>query len=400
MNVNVPRSFCVQLILVLSAISAFSQQPVTVPSPTPVDDSIRIRTEEVRLNVMAQSSYGRFVASLKPDDLLVVEEGTPQTITSMRRMSANVLFLLDTGGDLNLVKNTVLTKLTTKLAIDNLAPDDSLAVVEYDDKIQTVSDWTTDRKSVYANLDKKLFSGKRARFAQGLNAAVNLFSTRPLENRHIVIISDGLDSVAGETAVHQAMQNLLAANVTVHVISYTKLEEQAAQKSAQRFKMGKGDTKPRVPEEVFEEMLRGRSYPMDPNRADEVRKYLRAMNSAQRLLIIDLDNARIRNMRDKQRAVSESEPKLQALADDTGGMFQAPEEVATMWTFAADVAKAIDSQYVITYNPTKAIDSPEQVRKVRVSSYCDGVTIRSRQKLIVRASEKNTCDGERERSCR
>ena len=382
MNVNVPRSFCVQFILVLSAISAFSQQPDTVPSPTPVDDSIRIRTEEVRLNVMAQSSYGRFAASLKPDDLLVVEEGTPQTITSMRRMPANVLFLLDTGGDLNLVKNTALTKLTTKLAIDNLAPEDSLAVVEYNDKIQTVSDWTTDRESVYANLDKKLFSSKGARFAQGLNAAVNLFSTRPLENRHIVIISDGLESVAGETAVREAMQNLLAANVTVHVISYTKLEGQAAQKSAQRLKIGKGDTKPRIPEEIFEDMLRGRSLSLDPGRAEEVRKYLRAMNSSQHLLTIDLDNARIRNMRDKQRAVTESEPKLQGLADDTGGMYQAPEEIATMWTFAADIARAIDSQYVITYNPTKAVD-PTKVRKVRVSSYRDGVVIRSRQKLIL-----------------
>jgi len=331
---------------------------------------------------MAQSSYGRFAASLKPDDLLVVEEGTPQTITSMRRMPANVLFLLDTGGDLNLVKNTALTKLTTKLAIDNLAPEDSLAVVEYNDKIQTVSDWTTDRESVYANLDKKLFSSKGARFAQGLNAAVNLFSTRPLENRHIVIISDGLESVAGETAVREAMQNLLAANVTVHVISYTKLEGQAAQKSAQRLKIGKGDTKPRIPEEIFEDMLRGRSLSLDPGRAEEVRKYLRAMNSSQHLLTIDLDNARIRNMRDKQRAVTESEPKLQGLADDTGGMYQAPEEIATMWTFAADIARAIDSQYVITYNPTKAVD-PTKVRKVRVSSYRDGVVIRSRQKLIL-----------------
>jgi hypothetical protein len=46
--------------------------------------------------------------------------------------------------------------------------------------------------------------------------------------------------------------------------------------------------------------------------------------------------------------------------------------------------RAIGSQYVITYTPKKAIaDSPENnPRKVRVSSHCDGVLIRSRQKII------------------
>ena len=367
---------------ILYPVCIFCQQPT--PSPTP-DESIKINTEEVRLNVMAQNAYGRFVSTLKPDDLLVVEEGTPQTITSMRRLPANVLLVLDTGGDLNLVKSTELTRLTAKIAVNNLAREDSVSVIQVGDKVETLADWSSNREAVFAGLDKKLFGSKRVRLADGLKAAVDLFASKPLENRHIVLISDGLDTVATEAALRQSMDDLQAANITIHVISYTGLESAAARKSGKVVRMGKGDTKPRISQDRFEEMLMGMPVPPDPKLAAKAREFLRTMNSSQRLLTVELDRPRIANMQNKQKIENESETKLQTAADDSGGMFQAPEEAETMFTFAADVARAIDSQYVITYNPTVPIDpSHPPIRKVRVSSHCDGVTIRSRQKLVVR----------------
>ena len=71
----------------LSALDGFAQNP----SPTPPDEQINILTEEVRLNVTAQYADGRFVPTLTKDDLLIVESGDPQTITSMKRVPANVI---------------------------------------------------------------------------------------------------------------------------------------------------------------------------------------------------------------------------------------------------------------------------------------------------------------------
>ena len=90
--------------VLLFAVPAFGQQP----TPTPVDETVKVRTDEVHLNVTALSSYGRFVPTLKAEDLLVVEEGTPQTITTMKRVPASVMLLLDTGGNLNFVKSAKL----------------------------------------------------------------------------------------------------------------------------------------------------------------------------------------------------------------------------------------------------------------------------------------------------
>jgi hypothetical protein len=82
-----------------------------------------------------------------------------------------------------------------------------------------------------------------------------MFKARPFENRHLVLISDGVETVADETAQRIALRNLLATNITVHVISYTQLQEQMAQKSTQRIRLGDGKTKPRIPPFIYESML-------------------------------------------------------------------------------------------------------------------------------------------------
>ena len=77
---------------------------------------------------------------------------------------------------------------------------------------------------------------------------------------------------------------------------------------------------------------------------------------------------------------------MHSLAEETGGMFHAPEQLQTMWSFALEVANTIDSQYVVTYTPTRPFSSSPlgETRKVVVSTYKDGVHITARQKLIIK----------------
>jgi len=367
-------------LIIIFPFSVFAQK--STPQPTPPDEPIKILTEEVHLNVTAQKIDGRIVPNLKIDDLLLVEEGTPQTITSIKQIPANVLLLLDTGGNLNFAKNRAMTGITAKVVTKYLSPKDTLAIMQYNDKIETIADWTSDFSFAATEMDKKLLSGKRSRFSEALSAAVEMFKARPLENRHLVLISDGLETVADESARQAALQKLLAANITVHVISYTQLEEQLAQKATQRIKLGNGKSKPRVPEYIFDDILRGLSI------SPEEKRFLKTMNEAQAIVIINFDNEMIRAVRRKREAWRESEYALQKLAEDTGGMFQAPEEYETLLKLSVEITKAIDSSYVISYTPTKPIaESPKGgARKVRISSHLNGVQIRSRQKITVNTS--------------
>ncbi len=364
-------------IFAIAALNTSAQK--ALPTATPPDDTINIFTEEVQLNVMAQSKYGDSLPVLTKDDLLVVESGDPQTITSMKRFPSNVLLLLDTGTQVNFGKDLALTRLTAKILVKNLSNADSIAVLQYYNKIETISDWTNTRDEIYANLDRRLFMGKRSRFAEALNAAVRKFEAKPLENRHLVLVSDGLESVREEEDVRNALQNVLAANITIHVISYTALQLENSKKSTKRFRINKEKTPPRVPEFIFEDILRG--LPV----SQKEKEFLRNLNNAQRIGILNMDKEMLRFIEQTRRAWQESEKALETLADDTGGIFYSPESAESMLKFASEVSKAIGSQYVITYTPTKTFaDSTKgEVRKVRVSTHRTDVRIRSREKIFV-----------------
>jgi VWFA-related protein len=365
--------------LLLFALNSYAQKPA--PQPSPPEESIKIVTEEVHLNVTAQTAGGRFVPTLKPDDLLIVESGTPQKIESMKQVPANVLFLLDTGGNFNFAKTLNLTRLTAKLLVQNLSKDDSVAVMQSYNKIETVSDWTDDRAAVQNDLDKKLFGGNRSRFSDAVNAAVEMFKSRSLENRHLVFVGDGLDSIADANERQKALQNLLAANITVHVIAYNKMEANRALGATRRFQIGEERETPRMPEQVLQSIVETMPRGMRDG-------FIR-MVKAERLFVVRLDNNAVKLAKQKRGDWIKGEAEFQTLAEDTGGMFHAPEEPETMWQFALEVAKAIGSQYVVTYIPTKPFADSEKAesRKIRVGTHCSGVQIRSRHKVVLKSAD-------------
>jgi VWFA-related protein len=381
MKIHRRKLLCLIALTISFSFSAAAQE--AVPQPTPTDETIKILTEEVRLNVTAQSTSGKFVPTLKPDDLLIVESGVPQKIESMKRVPASVLVLLDTGGNLNFAKSLNMTRLTAKLLVEKISPGNAFAVMQSYNKIETISGWTENRESIQDDLDKKLFSGNRSQFSASVNAAIEMFKTRPPENRHLVFIGDGLDSLASAVERQKAMRNLLAANITVHVIAYNKMEAKRAQPMTRRFQIGEEIETPRIPEQQLEIIIQGLP--------TQMRDGFRRMAKAERLFIVRLDNPALKLAKQKLDEWRKSETELQAAAEETGGMFQAPEEMETMWRFAGEIAQAIDSQYVVTYIPTKSFAGAEnaEARKIRVSTHCDGVVIRSRQKVV---SSKRTAN--------
>src|SRR5262245_50760297 len=74
-------------------------QPQPSPTPEKEQETVKVFTEEVRLPVMAFDAYGHYDPTLVLDDVLVLEDGVAQQLRSLRHIPANVLFLLDTGGD-------------------------------------------------------------------------------------------------------------------------------------------------------------------------------------------------------------------------------------------------------------------------------------------------------------
>src|SRR5687768_16867776 len=92
------KFFLFFLFAVFSLTSATNAQ---TPTPTPPDDDgvENVFTEEVKLNISAFDENGKFFSGVTADDLVIMENGPLHQATSVRRIPANVLIVLDTGGE-------------------------------------------------------------------------------------------------------------------------------------------------------------------------------------------------------------------------------------------------------------------------------------------------------------
>ena len=104
-------------------ISGFAQsaRPIQVkPTPPKDDDTEKVFTEEIKLNVLAFNDEGIFAPNVKKEDLVITENNVLHQASSVRRIPANVLIVMDTGGEMRQVKSINQTRGTAKSIVNAL----------------------------------------------------------------------------------------------------------------------------------------------------------------------------------------------------------------------------------------------------------------------------------------
>jgi VWFA-related protein len=332
------------------------------------DTLLRVATEEIKINVTVRNEFGHFDPSLRLEDLMVVEDGVPHKIESLRRVPASVLIILDTGGESRFAKNLQTTRAAATSLAANLSAETAVAVMQYSDKPEILCEWTTERTKILAAVNKQSSFGKNSKFVEALNLAARFIAARPNENRHLVFIGDGTDSTSDLSEREKALKNIIAANVSVHVLSYTRLEIQALTK---------------IP------VLRGGDGQI-PKRTDENNKIalpqpVKDLMNLPRLGSINLDREMIRARRAQQQSLQDSEKDLEKLTTETGGEIYLPIALEDLPEEAKSLALTIDSNYVLTYAPKRPLAaSPKgEIRQIGVVPRRVGLSVQSRRLFVV-----------------
>ncbi len=358
------------------AVSAFAQsgKVIPVPTPTPIpDDTERIFTEEIKLNVLAFDEEGKFAEGVKKEDLVISESNTLHQASSVRRIPANVLIVLDTGGEMRQKKSLEQTRRTASAIVNSLKEGDSFAVLQYSDKAEILAEWTEDKTQILSAINRKSNFGRRSVFVNALNLANDFLQKNLLDNKHLILITDGTDNSTDETAKISAMRKLLATDINVHVISYTKIETIDIEPRTK----GISKTPPRSA--------------MPPEIAATLPNGVRDVATAPKMgPTINLDRAMLKKMRERKEDLVKSEKALSDLAENTNGEIFLPETKEEMLEKSALVARIIDSSYVITYVPKRALSEVSTVeeRNIEVSSRRAGLIIQAKRKLVVQPEIK------------
>jgi VWFA-related protein len=356
------------LLLVVTAVSAQSRRVAPTPTPIPPADIERVLTEEVKLNVLAFDENGKFVPDVKESDIVITDNNILHQPTSVRRIPANVLIVMDTGGELRTIKNLDQTRKVARAIVNALRPGDSIAVLQYSDKPEIVTEWTTDKKEALAAINRTKF-GRRDAFVDALDMGRNLLMRNPADNRHMVLITDGTDSKPGTSAKFDAFQRLVETDISVHVISYTSME---AADVSPRTKSVRTDNTPSpqaLPPEVKQTLPNG----------------TRDVATAPKIgPTIFLDRTLVKRMKARKADLEDSQEKLDKLAENTNGEFILPTSLDEMVDKAPLVASMIDAAYVVTYTPKVPILDRKGLvqRNIEVTSKRDGLIVQARRRLL------------------
>ena len=361
------RPIAVFLAIFVLSLIARAQSGRVQPSPTPTPEPAeKVVTEEIKLNVLAFDENGKFFPNVTANDLVITENNILQPPNSVRRIPANVLVVMDTGGELRQIKSLDQTRRVARALVESLRPGDSIALLQYSDNAEIVTEWTTDKNQVLSAIERTKF-GRRSAFVDALKLSKSFLLKNPLENKHLVLITDGSDSKASSSAKFDAEQALLATDISVHVISYTDMEVQDIEP---RTKTLSNSPPPKaMPDEVAAQLPNGAR---DQATAPKIGP------------TVNLDRALLKTLRARKADLENSQAQLEKITEGTNGEFILPENKDEMIEKAPLVGKMIDASYVVTYTPKIPLNGAKGLveRNIEVTSKRDGLVIQARRKLV------------------
>ncbi len=319
-----------------SSSTTFAQTPAAKPTPpanTPKpedqdidpDDVISVDTAEVLLPVTVRDSKGQLVSGLTRKDFRVFEDGVEQPLSdlSLRQVPVDVVLMVDASSSVS--NNLDDFRRAAEGFAAHLAADDRISLIQFDDRVLLLQDWTKSLVQVRRAL-RRVAPGMFTRFNDALLLASRDQSPRGNARHAIIVLTDGIDSGRG-TTFDIALRAALQSQTTIYVVSNTEIERAGKQ--------------------------------------TELASLLSGESSAVRF-----NELRIGDLRMGLQALDASERNMEQLTGATGGRLYKPTSFNDLERQYAEVAEELRHQYALYYSPlNKKRDGG--FRRVRVETTDD-----------------------------
>ncbi|MEP6635162.1 MAG: VWA domain-containing protein [Acidobacteriota bacterium] len=188
MNPSLSRHFfsllTFALVLSCSALISSAQE---------ADDVVRTDVSLVQLNVGVVNREGRAVTSLSRNDFEIYEDGVKQSISQFEPTNApfSLVLLLDmSGSTLNFRPQL---KLATERFLDALAPEDRVAVIQFNAKVKKLAPFSNKRKDTAYAIEIADGAGETHLY-EALRFGLKELEKERNRRKAIVVLTDGLDT--------------------------------------------------------------------------------------------------------------------------------------------------------------------------------------------------------------
>lgn len=305
-------------LLCVFASAAFSQKPD--------DEILSVDTTLVRLNVGVVDRQGRAITNLSRNDFVVYEDGVQQPLASFEPTETpfSLVLMLDmSGSTINFRQNI---KQAAWRFLDALAPDDRVAVIAFNERVTTLTTFTSDRKKIAYAIQIAEGKGETQLYKALNNALTQLAKEGSKRRKAIVVLTDGLDT---------QMRNADRASAS------------GAQSDAEAIASVKPELSPALSAVLNAADRQGVTiYPLalpsgDPKRLPIPSPAITAIYKAART-------------------------RIQMLADRTGGRLSEINHLQDLAKLYAEVAADLRTLYSLSYQPTAARVRDGRWRAIRI----------------------------------
>lgn len=151
--------------------------------------------ELINVNATVTDRSGRFVSGLTQADFVVYEDDQPVEIThfSAERVPVSLGIVVDTSGSMAGDKMSAAKAAIERFLLDLLGPDDEVFLYAFNNNVDLVHQWTTDRNRVAASLRRVYPAGGTAMY-DAVVEAVPMAQGGQNRKKAVVVISDGNDT--------------------------------------------------------------------------------------------------------------------------------------------------------------------------------------------------------------
>ena len=159
----------------------------------PKEDTIRIETRLINLNVKATDRAGQPITNLKPEDFSIYEDGVKQQVSHFKPVNAPVslILLMDLSGSTKQKRDGMIT--AAKRFIDALPAQDRISLVAFTRRYTQLADFSTDKVALKKAVEKiKKIDGGTA-FYDATWQALDQLRQIPDARKAIVVLTDGED---------------------------------------------------------------------------------------------------------------------------------------------------------------------------------------------------------------
>lgn len=225
------RAVCLIGAALASITQAQAQSGRKLPSNNKPDqgDILRLRADEVLLNVTVTDSFGRRVTTLGKNDFIIAEDGQRQDIASffISTVPVNVVLMLDASGS---VAGEIGSLRDAAMGfVHELRPEDKVSVIEFHTNVELIQDWTSQVEDLKHAISWRFRPGMirtdSGTSTYGSTALYDsLYSTAKEQlakvdgRKAIIMLTDG-DDTSSKVTYDQALAGLIGSGAMVYIVS-------------------------------------------------------------------------------------------------------------------------------------------------------------------------------------